>query len=78
MDTHFEQNLPRSSARPELSLPGENEQISTLHAEPKDRIGTPHVSDDAGASEPKAAQDAAAQSAVEANAAAAAPDAGSP
>ena len=78
MDTHFEQNLPRSSARPELSLPGENEQISTLHAEPKDRIGTPHVSDDAAESEPKAAQDAAAQPAVEANAAAAAPDAGSP
>ena len=78
MDTHFEQNLPRSPARPELSLPGENEQISTLHAEPKDRIGTPHVSDDAGASEPKAAQDAAAQSAVEANAAAAALDAVAP
>ncbi|MGI4946897.1 MAG: hypothetical protein ACRYHQ_41135 [Janthinobacterium lividum] len=78
MDTHFEQNLPRSPARPELSLPGENEQIYTLHAEPKDRIGTPHVSDDAGVSEPKAAQDAAAKSAIEANAAAPAPDAVAP
>ena len=78
MDTHFEQNLPRSPARPELSLPGENEQISTLHAEPKDRIGTPHVSGNAGVSEPKAAQDAAAQSAVEANATAPAPDAVAP
>ncbi|MGI4941897.1 MAG: hypothetical protein ACRYHQ_15280 [Janthinobacterium lividum] len=78
MDTHFEQNLPRSSARPELSLPGENEQISTLHAEPKDRIGTPHVSDDAAESEPKTAQDAAAQSVIEANAAVPAPDAVAP
>lgn len=78
MDTHFEQNLPRSPARPELSLPGENEQISTLHAEPKDRIGTPHVSGNAGVSEPKAAQDAVAQSAVEANATAPAPDAVAP
>ena len=78
MDTHFEQNLPRSSARPELSLPGENEQISTLHAEPKDRIGTPHVSDDAAESEPKTAQDAAAQSVIEANAAVSAPDAVAP
>ena len=78
MDTHFEQNLPRSSARPELSLPGENEQTSTLHAEPKDRIGTPHVSDDAAAGEPKAAQDAAAQSVIEANAAVPAPDAVAP
>ena len=43
MDTHFEQNLPRSPARPELSLPGEDEQISTLHAEPKDRLGAPHT-----------------------------------
>ena len=78
MDTHFEQNLPRSPAPPELSLPGENEQISTLRAEPKDRIGTAHVSDDAGASEPKAAQDAATQSPGEANAAGPAPAAVAP
>jgi hypothetical protein len=42
MDTHFEQNLPRSPATPELTLPGENEPMSTLHAEPKDRlVGAP-------------------------------------
>ena len=45
MDTHFEQHLPRSP-RPELSLPGEHEQISTLHAEPKDRLGAPQTVSD--------------------------------
>ena len=43
MDTHFEQTLPRSPARPELSLPNEHEQISTLHAEPKDRLGASEI-----------------------------------
>ena len=43
MDTHFEQTLPRSPARPELSLPDEHEQISTLHAEPKDRLGASQI-----------------------------------
>jgi len=57
MDTHFEQSLPRSPARPELSLPGENEQTSTLHAEPQDRIGAQHTSSDAAADRAKPAQD---------------------
>lgn len=49
MDTHFEQNLPRSPARPELSLPGEDERASILQAEPRDRLGAPHTSSEAGA-----------------------------
>ena len=61
MDTHFEQHLPRSPARPELSLPGEDEQISTLQAEPKDQPGTPDASGDAGAGKAKTAQDVAPQ-----------------
>jgi len=73
MDTHFEQSLPRSPVPPELSLPGEDEQISTLHAEPKDRIGTPHVGSDAGPTKAKTAQDAANQTVPEQGAATAEP-----
>ena len=73
MDTHFEQNLPRSPAGPELRLPGEDEQISTLHAEPKDRLGSPHASSGAAASETKATQDDASQTPSAPSAAPAAP-----
>lgn len=40
MDTHIETTLPRPFARPELTLPGEDEPITPLRAEPKDRLGT--------------------------------------
>ena len=73
MDTHFEQNLSRSPARPELSLPGEDEQISTIHVDPKDRPGAPPAGGDAAINDPKPAQDAAAQPAAEPVATAAAP-----
>ncbi|MHB0729940.1 hypothetical protein ACX4MZ_21570 [Roseomonas mucosa] len=41
MDTHIEQTLPRPFVRPEMTLPGEEEDVPpTLRAEPADRLGS--------------------------------------